>query len=80
MTSRGMIRSSLASRPSSTLTCGACCKTYDEAAWRALAVSERIEPPEVRRVLSHWPDDLLIEVRRCKGCGRTIAAKRNAQG
>ncbi len=60
------------------LTCGGCSKTYGEAAWRALPVSERIGAPEVRRVLSKWPDGLVVEVRRC-GCGRTIAAKRSRE-
>jgi|HubBroStandDraft_1064217.scaffolds.fasta_scaffold241373_2 hypothetical protein len=55
--------------------CHGCGKTYGEAAWRSLDVSERIEAPEIRRRVSPWPEGLAIEVRRCI-CGRTIAAKR----
>jgi hypothetical protein len=61
-----------------THTCNSCGKTYGEAAWRRLSVSERIAAPEVRRHVIHWPEGLLIEVRRCS-CGRTIAAKRRLE-
>ena len=56
--------------------CASCGTTYGEAAWQSLPLSARIEGAEVRRVVSPWPDGLLIEVRRCSACGRTIAAKR----
>jgi len=53
--------------------------TYSEAAWQLLPLSARLEGAEVRRVLSPWPDGLLIEVRQCSACGRTIAAKRHGK-
>ncbi len=62
-----------------SLTCGGCGVTYSEAAWQLLPLSARLEGAEVRRVLSPWPDGLLIEVRQCSACGRTIAAKRHGK-
>jgi hypothetical protein len=78
---RGPIEERLVSREHPTravMTCSSCAQTYTEAAWRLLDVSERIDAPEVRRLVSNWPEGLIIEVRRCRGCGRTIAAKRPA--
>jgi hypothetical protein len=56
--------------------CNSCGENYDEAAWQELPLLERIEVPEVRRFVSNWPEGLIIEVRRCAGCRRAMAAKR----
>jgi hypothetical protein len=58
--------------------CSACGSLFDRQAWVLLVLVERIDPAKVRRMLLHWPDELCIEVRRCGGCARQIAAKRNA--
>jgi DNA-directed RNA polymerase subunit N (RpoN/RPB10) len=57
------------------LACGSCGKTYGESAWRSLRALERIEAPEMHRLVSRWPEGFVIEVRGCT-CGRPIAAKR----
>jgi ribosomal protein S27E len=62
--------------PATTFTCGTCGTTYGEAAWRLLRVAERIEAPRVRRLVSRWPEGHFVEVRDCRSCGKTIAAKR----
>lgn len=53
--------------------CGACGATYRGHAWASLALSERLEPREIRPHVSHWPFDVCVEVRTCGGCGRLIA-------
>ena len=58
--------------------CSGCGEAYGESAWRGLALAERIEPEQVRRLLSNWPAGLCVEVRRCGACGKTVAAKRAA--
>jgi hypothetical protein len=60
-------------------TCGSCAKRYDEAAWEALALVERIESPDLRRFVSTWPEGTCVEARRCAHCGQSIAAKRPAR-
>jgi hypothetical protein len=67
------------SAPAPALACSGCGATYGDAAWRSLAVSARIEAAEVRRLVSPWPDGMVIEVRHCGGCGRAIAAKRRGE-
>src|SRR5258708_35516139 len=37
--------------------CSRCGAGHDSDAWNALALSHRIEPVEVRRLVSDWPDD-----------------------
>jgi hypothetical protein len=61
------------------VACNGCGTIYGEAGWRSLPLSERITPPAVRRLVSHWPEGFLIEVRRCSRCGRSIAAKRTIE-
>ena len=60
------------------VTCGACGSRFDRGAWDLLVLVARLEPDEVRRVMLGWPDDLCIEVRRCRCCSRDIPAKRGA--
>jgi hypothetical protein len=57
------------------VTCGACGLLFERPAWVLLVLVERIEPPKLRRMLLHWPDELCIEVRRCCRCAQQIAAK-----
>jgi hypothetical protein len=44
-------------------------------AWRGLPLSQTITPAVIARHASSWPADEHIEVRRCLGCGRSIARK-----
>jgi hypothetical protein len=50
----------------------ACGAAYDDAAWRELDVVDHIDAGRIR-LFAHWPDEVHIEVRRCR-CGRRIAA------
>jgi hypothetical protein len=55
--------------------CSRCGASYSSMEWASLHLSERIDGSEVRRALLDWPESVCIEVRRCRGCGRDIAAK-----
>jgi hypothetical protein len=57
-------------------TCSACGARIADDAWTSLALSRRIEAPELRALTSSWPDDYCIEVRSCDRCGGLVASKR----
>jgi hypothetical protein len=57
-------------------TCGACGARYQDEAWASLSLARRIDPPEVRRLIRDWPDQVCVEVRSCRQCAHPIAAKR----
>jgi hypothetical protein len=42
--------------------------------WRELELVERLACERVREIVTAWPDDTTIEVRRCR-CGHVIARK-----
>jgi hypothetical protein len=41
----------------------------------ALAVERVIEGAHLRGVVTAWPPGVVVEVRRCVGCGVTVARK-----
>jgi hypothetical protein len=57
-------------------TCGGCGAKISDGAWTSLVLSKRIEAPELRALVSTWPDDYCIEVRSCDHCGGLVASKR----
>lgn len=65
---------------SSHVTCHACGARFDRKAWSRLALVERIEPNQVRRMLVDWPNGNCIEIRRCRRCAREVPAKRKVAG
>jgi hypothetical protein len=58
------------------IQCGACKVVFDEPAWRSLDLAERIDACELGRMVRGWPLNECVEVRLCRGCGGTIAARR----
>ncbi len=56
--------------------CSACGAVHEPLAWSALVVLERIEPSEVERIISGWPEGTCVEARPCGCCGRRIVARR----
>jgi hypothetical protein len=58
------------------LVCSGCQAVYQDETWASLALAQRIEPPEVRRLVLDWPPEVCIEVRACSRCSWLIAAKR----
>jgi len=59
----------------SRITCSVCSASYPDEEWRRLRLFDRIDAREVRRVVLNWPESLCVEVRFCRGCGHTMAAK-----
>jgi hypothetical protein len=59
--------------------CMGCGMEYGETEWAGLQVTERIAPSQVRCIVRDWPETMCIEVRRCRRCGRAIAAKQLAR-
>lgn len=49
--------------------CACCGRTSD---WSALDVVQRLETDTLAALVTRWPDELSVEVRRCE-CGRSIA-------
>ena len=56
----------------------ACGVEYGRLEWNALVFDQRIEAPEVARLVAGWPANCFIEVRICVACGRQIAARCDA--
>jgi hypothetical protein len=53
--------------------CGRCRRTYRSTEWLGLELVDVLDIHCIRKILSDWPADHLIEVRHCKGCGAEIA-------
>ena len=58
--------------------CGRCRAEYGEDAWRALECVDRIVAARVRGLVTVWPDDVVVDIRRCRACGGAIARKQPA--
>jgi hypothetical protein len=54
--------------------CGRCGATLEENAWAGLELVDHLSPGHVRAIVTHWPDEAGIEVRRCR-CGGAVARK-----
>jgi hypothetical protein len=57
--------------PDVAARCGACTSRFSLAAWRALPVVQRLTP--AASLVVRWPAGVTIEIRRCSGCGGSIA-------
>jgi hypothetical protein len=58
-----------------TLRCGRCRREYAEAVWGSLELVERLVAARIRAMVTSWPDDVAIEIRRCRACQGVIARK-----
>jgi hypothetical protein len=58
------------------IQCGACRVIFNETAWQSLDLSERIDAGQVSRFVRGWSPSECVEVRRCRACGKPIAARR----
>jgi|HubBroStandDraft_5_1064220.scaffolds.fasta_scaffold187304_1 hypothetical protein len=61
--------------PDNDVTC-ACGARFGHSAWMSLSVVARIEPEEARTLVLNGPENIRIDVRRCRRCARSIATKR----
>jgi NMD protein affecting ribosome stability and mRNA decay len=55
--------------------CGSCNVTFTEQRWLALTLAVTLTPSAIGRHVVRWPAGDAIEIRRCSGCGRTIARR-----
>ena len=62
---------------SSSATCQHCATTYAEPTWMSLELVMRIDRAEIAHLVVDWPPCTIIEVRRCRKCGASIATKRS---
>jgi hypothetical protein len=58
-------------------TCAGCGHAHDASAWRLLELVDRIARERLTEVVTTWPDELTVEVRRCT-CGGLMARRRAA--
>jgi hypothetical protein len=59
---------------SSPTACGRCGAPLEAKAWCELELLACVAPERVRELVTSWPDDTSIEVRRC-ACGCELARK-----
>lgn len=62
--------------PRVSAKCSRCGSGYGEAEWRSLTLTERLRPNDLAQLVRDRPEALCVEVRSCKRCGRSIAARR----
>jgi hypothetical protein len=65
-----------AERARAVVRCGSCQRTCPIEAWCALPALTTLTASEVGGYVSRWPAGVVVEVRRCDGCGHTIARRR----
>jgi hypothetical protein len=53
--------------------CGGCARSYELASWHALPLVGILTGDAIAAHVVKWPYGLLIEVRRCARCSRSIA-------
>jgi hypothetical protein len=53
--------------------CSGCHLRFTERAWLALPLVETLTSATIAQHVVGWPDSQSIEIRRCDGCGRSIA-------
>jgi hypothetical protein len=63
-----------------TMRCGRCRREYAEAVWGSLELVERLVAAHIRGMVTSWPDDVAIEIRRCHACQAVIARKSAVAG
>lgn len=52
-------------------TCG---RKYDASDWSALALATRLGSQELAPLVTSWPAHVVVEVRTCTRCGRSMSA------
>jgi hypothetical protein len=63
--------------PRSAMRCGRCRHEYAPEAWDRLEVVDRILAVRIRGLVTAWPDDVSVEIRRCVSCGGAMARTRS---
>jgi hypothetical protein len=60
--------------------CGRCRHEYGDDAWHRLEIIQCILAAQVRGLVTSWPEDVAIEIRRCGDCGAPMARKEPTLG
>jgi hypothetical protein len=58
-------------------TCTGCGRAHDASSWRRLELVDRIARDRLAAVVTSWPAEIAVEVRRCN-CGDLMARSRAA--
>jgi hypothetical protein len=56
-----------------TVRCGGCGHAHSLSTWHALPKVRTLTGADVHPYVSAWPSGILVEVRPCGACGRSIA-------
>jgi hypothetical protein len=56
--------------------CGRCRREYNLDAWDRLELIEWMAADAIRALVTSWPQEVAIEVRRCRACQAPIARKK----
>jgi len=62
------------------LRCPGCRAVFNEEQWEKLELNEVLSAAEVGRLIRGWRDDECIEVRKCRTCAKSVAARRPSAG
>ena len=60
-------------------SCGKCGRVHPSCGWGELELIERMHLERLREIVVAWPAEMAIEIRRCNGCGGSIARKCRAE-
>jgi len=60
--------------------CDGCGSPYDLEGWSRLALVTCVEPSVLQGHVTGWPANVVVEVRRCMRCERTVSRRRPAEG
>jgi hypothetical protein len=56
-----------------TVRCARCGRSWTAELWQQLPVKEMLSSADVSAHVSAWPEDAVVQVRVCTGCGGSIA-------
>jgi hypothetical protein len=59
--------------------CGGCATGYDDAAWERLEPHGAIEHHAAKAVVIGFPDNAVVDLRRCASCNTVLAMLRTVE-
>jgi hypothetical protein len=65
--------------PGRVKRCGRCRREYALDSWERLELIEWMVADTIRRLVTSWPREVAIEIRRCSVCGALIARKKDPE-
>jgi hypothetical protein len=55
------------------LRCSTCGQSYAAFSWTELPTVRILTPAEVHEHVTTWPEEMVVAVRTCRGCGAPMA-------